>query len=62
MDRLINDPPMNVNVLLMEGTCIGREDKTFPSEDELVPRFVDVFKIRRVCLSFGVLDKTSTGS
>lgn len=43
-DRLIADPPKNVNVLLMEGTCVGREDKTFDSEDKLVPKFVDIFK------------------
>lgn len=44
INRLIDDPPKNVNILLMEGTCIGREDKPFQTEDELIPEFVDVFK------------------
>src|SRR5262249_3857675 len=37
-ERLIADPPRNVDILLMEGTCVGREDQTFPKEDALVPR------------------------
>lgn len=44
MEKLIADPPRNVDILLMEGTCIGREDQAFPKEDDLVPRFVDIFK------------------
>lgn len=28
-DRLIDNPPKNVDILLMEGTCVGREDKTY---------------------------------
>ena len=28
----------------MEGTCVGRVDQTFPTEDDLLPRFVDIFK------------------
>lgn len=43
-DKLIDEPPKNVNILLMEGTCIGREDTQFSTEDDLVPRFVEVFK------------------
>jgi ribonuclease J len=43
-ERLIADPPRNVHILLMEGTCVGREDQAFPKEDDLVPRFVDIFK------------------
>lgn len=43
-EELIAKPPRNVDVLLMEGTCIGREDKTFDTEDELVPRFVEHFR------------------
>jgi ribonuclease J len=42
-EKLIANPPKNVNVLLMEGTCVGREDQTFPKEDDLVPRLVDIF-------------------
>ncbi|MBI2802612.1 MAG: MBL fold metallo-hydrolase [Gammaproteobacteria bacterium] len=43
-DRLIDNPPKNVDILLMEGTCIGREDKTHRTEDDLVPQFADIFK------------------
>jgi ribonuclease J len=35
-------PPKNVNVLLMEGTWAGRDDQQFPTEDALVPRFVEL--------------------
>ena len=43
-DRLIDNPPKNVDILLMEGTCVGREDKTYTTEDELVPQFADIFQ------------------
>jgi ribonuclease J len=43
-DQLIDDPPKDVDILLMEGTCIGREDQQFKTEDDLVPRFADIFK------------------
>ena len=46
VERLITSPPPNVDVLLMEGTCIGRgnEDKAFDSEDDLVPQFAEFFR------------------
>lgn len=43
-EKLIADPPRNVDILLMEGTCVGREDKTFETEDDLVPQFVGHFR------------------
>lgn len=43
-ERLIGSPPKGVDVLLMEGTCIGRDDQEFPTEDDLVPRLVDIFR------------------
>ncbi|MBI2806657.1 MAG: MBL fold metallo-hydrolase [Planctomycetes bacterium] len=43
-DRLIENPPKKVDILLMEGTCVGREDKTYTTEDELVPQFADIFR------------------
>ncbi len=43
-ERLVTSPPPNVDVLLMEGTCIGREDQEFPTEDDLVPRLADIFR------------------
>lgn len=42
--RLVADPPRDVDVLLMEGTCVGREDTTHATEDELVPRLADIFR------------------
>jgi ribonuclease J len=42
-ERLIANAPRNVDILLMEGTCVGREDQSFPTEDALVPGFVDLF-------------------
>jgi len=46
VDKLIDSPPPNVNVLLMEGTCIGRSDsdRGFPTEADLETRFVEIFK------------------
>jgi ribonuclease J len=43
-EKLIADPPRSVDILLMEGTCIGREDQAHPKEDDLVPRFMDIFR------------------
>jgi hypothetical protein len=37
-------PPKSVDLLLMEGSCVGRDDQTFPTEDDLAPRFVDLFR------------------
>ncbi len=43
-EKLVGNPPKNVDVLLMEGTCIGRDDQSFPTEDDLVPRLADIFE------------------
>jgi len=43
-EKLIADPPKDVDILLMEGTCIGREDQAFPTEDDLVPQFAEIFR------------------
>lgn len=43
-DRLIANPPKNVNILLMEGTCIGRNDRPPTTEDELVPQLAEIFR------------------
>ncbi|MFO0905731.1 MAG: MBL fold metallo-hydrolase [Pirellulales bacterium] len=43
IDRLVSDPPPEVDVLLMEGTCVGRADMSFPSEDDLVGPMTDLF-------------------
>lgn len=46
VDQLIASPPLKVDLLLMEGTTLGRpETETgFPTEDDLVDRFVDLFR------------------
>lgn len=46
-ERLLRDPPPDIDVVLMEGTTIGREDQRFPSEDDLVPRLVELFQQAR---------------
>ncbi|MBT3223994.1 MAG: MBL fold metallo-hydrolase, partial [Proteobacteria bacterium] len=45
-EQLVLDPPGNVDVLLMEGTTVGRTDtKTgFPTETDLENRFVEIFR------------------
>lgn len=45
VEELMADPPKDVNVLLMEGTTLGRpESETgFPTEDDLVERFIELF-------------------
>jgi ribonuclease J len=43
--ELVKNPPKSIDVLLMEGTTVGgRESDPFLTEDELVSRFVEVFK------------------
>jgi ribonuclease J len=41
--ELVNQPPEMVDVLLMEGTTIGRENNAFPTEAALETRFVELF-------------------
>src|ERR1700719_4918779 len=43
-EKLVASPPSDVDVLLMEGTCVGRDDQDFPTEDDLVPRLADIFE------------------
>nr|WP_249148191.1 MBL fold metallo-hydrolase [Bradyrhizobium sp. AUGA SZCCT0177] len=46
-EALINNPPRNIDTMLMEGSSLGRlaDDQTFPSEAALEETFVDRFKI-----------------
>jgi ribonuclease J len=46
VERLIAAPPKDVDLLLMEGTTLGRPDtgKGFPTEEDLVPKFIDLFE------------------
>ena len=43
LDKLIADPPPEVNRLLTEGTRVGKADTGNQSEDDLVPQFTDLF-------------------
>ncbi len=45
-EKLIANPPGNIDVLLMEGSSLGRLDmnESFPSETDIEQQFVDVFK------------------
>jgi ribonuclease J len=44
-ERLLRNPPKDVDVLLMEGSTLGRTglENEYPSEDELEARFIDHF-------------------
>jgi len=44
-ERLLQNPPKDVDVLLMEGSTLGRTgfENEYPSEDELQARFIDHF-------------------
>ena len=44
-EKLLQNPPKGVDVLLMEGTTLGRSglENKYPSEDELESRFIDHF-------------------
>lgn len=63
--RLIHNPPRNVDTMLMEGSSLGRSDEeaTFPSEDELEARFVEIFRVPgfvAVCASAQNIDRIVT--
>ena len=46
VERLIANPPKDVDLLLMEGTTLGRPEtrEGSPTEDDLVPKFVEMFE------------------
>ena len=43
VDRMMADPPSEVDVLLLEGTTLGRSGH-FPSESDLEAEFIDLFR------------------
>ena len=45
-ERMVRNPPPDIDVLLMEGTTIGRtgSDKRFPTETDLEWQFVEAFR------------------
>lgn len=44
-EAMVHYPPQNIDVLLMEGSCLGREQsEKYPSEDDLEEAFVKVFQ------------------
>jgi ribonuclease J len=44
-ERLVREPPRGIDVLLLEGSSLGRLDaeRTFPSEDDIEARFAALF-------------------
>lgn len=61
-ERLIHHPPQNIDVMLMEGSSLGRidEEMTFPSEDDLEQSFIENFKNHgfvAVCASAQNIDR-----
>jgi ribonuclease J len=62
VDSLLRQPPADVDVLLLEGTALGRVGE-FPTEAELEERFVDLFRSRgRVFVTWSAqnIDRTVT--
>jgi len=43
-EKFVCQPPDRVDLLLMEGTTIGRDDQAFPTEEALEQRFVELFQ------------------
>lgn len=44
-NRLVNHPPKNIDVLLMEGSCLGRESaEKYKTEEALEKEFITLFK------------------
>lgn len=45
-EKLVADPPMDIDVLLMEGTTLGRSESAggYPTEEDLVPKFVELIE------------------
>jgi len=45
-EAMLQRPPKNIDVMLMEGTSLGRldDDKQFPTEKDLERRFIESFK------------------
>ena len=43
-EALLRRPPMDVDVLLMEGTMLGRADENCPSEEDLVPQMTQLMR------------------
>jgi len=46
LNQLVRNPPKNVDVMLMEGSTLGRsgDEDTYPSESELEDKFCELFK------------------
>ena len=51
-DAIVKNPPQNIDVLLMEGSCLGREkSEHYETEASLENKFLDVFKTTQgICL------------
>ena len=62
--KFLRQPPDRVDVLLMEGTTIGRDDQAFPTEEALEKRFVELFQQTKgmalVCCSGQNIDRIVT--
>jgi ribonuclease J len=44
-EKMLHQPPKDIDVLLLEGTCIGRlkDGESFPTEEDLEAQFVEAF-------------------
>jgi ribonuclease J len=63
-EDLVANPPKDVDALLMEGTTLGREDQSFPTEDDLESQFAKHIRQTKgmllVCASSQNIDRLVT--
>ena len=61
-EGMVRNPPGNIDVLLMEGTTIGRtgSEEGFATEDDLENEFLRAFRQTRGFISSGPRRRTST--
>lgn len=43
-DRFVENPPKNINCLLMEGTMMAREGGKYPTEQDVLDRMIEILK------------------
>ncbi len=65
-ERMMRSPPKNIDVMLMEGSSLGRlgDEEEFPTEESLEWKFVETFKstpgMALVCCSVQNIDRVVT--
>ena len=44
MEKIIADPPKNIDYLLLEGTQMGNSSKSFQKENDIESKLINLFK------------------